>query len=189
MNSKTVWLYIISAELALSAIVAAAVVFQWYGLGDPPTPYQVSRSTNMNAPSARSFPMQTAPMITSAPSNMPTDSTRSGYATWYSRASARREGTGGKRILMANRKPLRDNALTCALPTKITTALNMKFGQRVHVTNLKTGHTAFLTYTDHGPGQKSRLMGTIIDLTPAAFVALGGKLAHGKITVKIIKED
>lgn len=108
-----------------------------------------------------------------------------GYATWYSRKSCRREGTGGKRILMANNKPLNDHMLTCALPTNITATLNIKFGQQVRVTNLVNGRTTLLTFTDRGPGRRSRSRGTIIDLTPAAFRVLGGNLADGRLRIKL----
>ena len=108
-----------------------------------------------------------------------------GWATWYSRESCRREGTGGRRILMANTRPLIDSHLTCALPTNITAVLSVKFGQRIHVTNLENGRTALLTFTDRGPGRKSRSRGTIIDLTPSAFLAIGGKLEDGRIRIKL----
>jgi len=111
--------------------------------------------------------------------------TLTGWATWYSRESCRREGTGGRRILMANNKPLRDHLLTCALPTNITATLNMKYGHQVRVTNLESGRTALLTFTDRGPGRRSLSRGTIIDLTPAAFLAIGGKLEEGRIRIKL----
>jgi rare lipoprotein A len=88
-------------------------------------------------------------------------------------------------FLMANNKPLDDNALTCALPKETATAWSMKFGQQVRVTNLANGRTVLLTYTDRGPGRKSRSRGTIIDLTPAAFCALGGKLKEGRIKITV----
>ncbi len=105
-----------------------------------------------------------------------------GWATWYSRASARREGTGGKQILMANGRPLNDLAMTCA-------AWNTKFGQRVRVTNLVNGRTVLVTVTDRGPGRSSRRRGVIIDLSQAAMLALAGQdgIKRGRIAVKVSK--
>jgi len=44
-----------------------------------------------------------------------------------------------------------------------------------------------VAWTDNGPGIVPRSRGVVIDLTPAAFIALGGKLRDGKIRVKIEK--
>ena len=110
-----------------------------------------------------------------------------GWATFYTTASAKKEGTSG--ILTASGKRYDESKMTCALPKQTAQAWGLKFGQKVRVTNMANGRTALLTYTDRGPGRKSRSQGTIIDLTPAAFLALGGKLNDGKIKAKIIKED
>jgi len=110
-----------------------------------------------------------------------TNSTPSvGYATWYSRASCQREGTGGKQILMANGKPLNDNALTCAI-------WGIKFGTKIKVKNISNGLEAIVTVTDRGPGRKSRSRGTIIDLTPTAMRELAGEqgIKQGKIKVEL----
>ena len=106
-----------------------------------------------------------------------------GMATYYTVSSARSEGTSG--ILTASGKRYDESKMTCALPKQTAQAWGLKFGQKVRVTNMANGRTALLTYTDRGPGLKSRSRGTIIDLTPAAFRALGGKLAAGKIKVKV----
>ena len=105
-----------------------------------------------------------------------------GYATWYCRASARREGTGGKNILMANGKPLVDTAMTVALwlPGRPS-------GQRYRVTSLKTGKSVIVQWEDVGPGKRSRSMGVIADLTPAAMRAIAGKqgIKAGRIKIRI----
>lgn len=104
--------------------------------------------------------------------------TLTGLATWYSRASAQRERTGGLRVLMANGKPLNDSAMTCAMNGK-------PFGQHYRVTNCANGKTVIVRHEDRGPGKKAESRGVIIDLTPRAFVALGGNLNDGKLTVKV----
>ena len=108
-----------------------------------------------------------------------------GWATFYTTASAKKEGTSG--ILTASGKRYDESKMTCALPKQTAQAWGLKFGQKVRVTNMANGRTALLTYTDRGPGLKSRSRGTIIDLTPAAFRALGGKLKDGRIKIKIKK--
>jgi rare lipoprotein A (peptidoglycan hydrolase) len=47
---------------------------------------------------------------------------------------------------------------------------------------LDTKATVILTYNDRGPAEWT---GNTIDLTPAAFEALGGKLKDGKMRVKV----
>jgi rare lipoprotein A (peptidoglycan hydrolase) len=81
---------------------------------------------------------------------------------------------------MANGRPLNDSAMTIAIwrPGKPQ-------GQHYLLTNLKNGKTVIAHWTDRGPGQRARSRGTIADLTPAVFAALGGKLRDGKIQVKI----
>lgn len=71
MKSAT-WTCIISAELAISVIVAAAIANQWYGLDDPPTCRQ-SRSTNTSAQYSGYSPKQTPP--TAAPKSIAPNST------------------------------------------------------------------------------------------------------------------
>lgn len=118
---------------------------------------------------------------TSVSKRFATNSTPSvGYATWYSRESCQREGTGGKEILMANGRPLDDNALTCAI-------WGIKFGTKIKVKNISNGREAILTVTDRGPGRRSRSRGTIIDLTPTAMRELAGEqgIKQGKIKVEL----
>jgi len=49
------------------------------------------------------------------------------------------------------------------------TAWNMKFGQKLRVTNLKNGAVVIVTVTDRGPALWT---GNAVDLTPAAFSQL-----------------
>ena len=118
----------------------------------------------------------------STPASKASTSSLTGWGTWYSRASARREGTGGKNILMANGKPLVDTAMTVALwlPGRPS-------GQRYRVTSLKTGKSVIVQWEDVGPGKRSRSMGVIADLTPAAMRAIAGKqgIKAGRIKIRI----
>ena len=126
------------------------------------------------------WPADPTPTLTTASKASTTSLT--GYATYYSRASARREGTGGKNILMANGKPLVDTAMTVALwlPGRPS-------GQRYRVTSLKTGKSVIVQWEDVGPGKRSRSMGVIADLTPAAMRAIAGKqgIKAGRIKIRI----
>jgi rare lipoprotein A len=102
-----------------------------------------------------------------------------GYATYYTTKSCQREGTSGVRT--ANGERFNEAALTCALPTR-------NFGSLWLVTNLDNGLSIIARQTDYGPGKTPIRRGVIIDLTPAAFKALGaGK--KGKIRVCVKKAD
>ncbi len=102
---------------------------------------------------------------------------KTGRASWYSRESCKREGTGGKDIRMANGKPLDDNALTCA-------AWGPKFGTMLRVTNLDNGKSVVVKLTDRGPGKRAWRRGVIVDLTKAAFRKLA-PVKRGVIRVKV----
>lgn len=107
-----------------------------------------------------------------------------GYATFYTAESCQREGTSG--TLTASGRPYRECAMTCALPfhpRKVNG--RRKWGQKYRVINLQTQKQIIVKHQDYGPGKKARARNVICDLTPAAFVALGGKLKDGKIKVKI----
>ncbi len=106
-----------------------------------------------------------------------------GFATYYTVASAKSEGTSG--TLTASGARYDESKMTCALPRKTMKAWSMKFGAKLRATNLQTGATAILILTDVGPGRRSQRAGTVTDLTPRAFIALGGKLKQGKIKVRI----
>jgi rare lipoprotein A (peptidoglycan hydrolase) len=111
-----------------------------------------------------------------------------GYATWYSRASCRREGTGGDRVLMANGKPLDDTALTCAL-WRLTPRGTPRRpdGGMWRVTALDTGRSVLVRWTDNGPGKRSRARGVVVDLSRGAMMALAGEQAikAGRVRVKL----
>jgi len=118
---------------------------------------------------------------TSAHNVFATNSTPSvKLASWYSRESCRREGTGGKDILMANGKPLNDSAMTCAV-------WNIPFRRKLRVRNLANGRTVIVTVTDRGPGKRSRSQGVIVDLTPAAMRELAGEkgIKQGRVMVEV----
>ncbi len=68
-------------------------------------------------------------------------------ASWYSRESCRREGTGGKDIRTASGERLDDNALTCAV-------WGPKFGTMLKVTNLENGKSIVVRCNDRGPGRR-----------------------------------
>ena len=110
-----------------------------------------------------------------------------GYATYYTAKSCQREGTSG--ILTASGKRYDETAFTCALPERPPKGKNGKraWGRTVRITNLQTNRQIICRQTDFGPGRKARSRGVIVDLTPAAFEALGGNLKDGKMKVKVEK--
>ena len=87
-----------------------------------------------------------------------------GIATWYDLKSVKAEGNSG---ITASGEKLDESSLTCALRSR-------KFGTKYKVTNLETGNSIVCRHNDFGPGRKQSKEGKIIDLTPAAFKALGG---------------
>lgn len=99
-----------------------------------------------------------------------------GWATYYTVESCRAEGTSG--VLTASGEIYRESRLTCALPDR-------RFGRMVKVKSKKTGKTVIVKHTDFGPGKKAIARGVIIDLTPAAFKALGHDLREGRIEVEV----
>ena len=102
-----------------------------------------------------------------------------GYATYYTVASCQREGTSG--IRTASGRPYRETEFTCALPHR-------DFGGLYRVSTSR-GRSVLVRHTDYGPGKKARLRGVVIDLTPAAFRAIGLRQrdGRGKVTVKRIR--
>lgn len=156
MNSKT-------ACLILSVLVLTASIGNCYG--------QCGRTTNSTLSSTASSSQSGKPL-----------KCETGLATWYCRDSCRREGTGGKEILMANGKPLNDSAMTCAV-------WNIPFGRKLRVRNLANGRTVIVTVTDRGPGKRSRSRGVIVDLTPAAMRALAGEDGINAGRVRVELED
>lgn len=99
-----------------------------------------------------------------------------GYATYYTAKSCRREGTSG--VWTASGERYDERALTCALP-------HHRFGGRYRVQSRKTGRVVVVRHSDYGPSRKCQLNGTVVDLTPHAFMALGHSLREGKILVEI----
>lgn len=110
-----------------------------------------------------------------------------GYATYYTVKSCQREGTSG--ILTASGKAYDESLLTCALPFHPQKVNGRRlWGQKYRITNLNNGKSIIVEHRDYGPGKKAKSRGVIVDLTPAAFLALGGKLNDGRIKVKVEKQ-
>lgn len=110
-----------------------------------------------------------------------------GIATYYSTKSCQREGTSG--IFTANGERYSERAMTCATRSR-------EFGTRYKVTNLDTGRSIIVRQNDFGPGRGPAKRGVIIDLTPAAFDAIGGKrgitkrgVEWGEARVTVTKMD
>lgn len=102
------------------------------------------------------------------PSKLPTTATqgaeqvRTGITTWYSHASTLREGCSG---IMANGRRMDDTALTAA-------SWDYPLGTQIRVGSVY-GKTVVVTVTDRGPAKRLYRQGKILDLSPAAFDALG----------------
>lgn len=101
-----------------------------------------------------------------------------GWASWYSKKSCQREGTSG--VYTASGDLYLEDRMTCALPHR-------DFHGTYRVTSLATGKSVLVRHNDAGPGRGARARGTIIDLTPAAFSALGHPLSEGRIPVTVEK--
>lgn len=101
-----------------------------------------------------------------------------GIATFYTVKSCQREGTSGVRT--ANGERYNERALTCALRRR-------DWGGRYRVTNTANGRSVIVRHNDYGPGRGPTKRGVVVDLTPAAFDALGGKRGEtwGEIKVKV----
>jgi rare lipoprotein A (peptidoglycan hydrolase) len=107
-----------------------------------------------------------------------------GMATYYTVSSCKSEGTSG--VLMASGKQYNESALICALPFHPRKVNGRRqWGQRWRITNARTGKSIVCEHWDYGPGRKARSRGVIVDLSPAAFEAIGDKLSYGKISVKL----
>ena len=113
---------------------------------------------------------------------------RHGMASWYSNASAKREGTcqvgkhGG--CLTASGKELNDEAFTAA-------SWDFDLGQQVRVcsrprsrADSKTASCLTVQITDRGPARKLYNRGRILDLSPSAFQALA-PLSQGLVDVTV----
>lgn len=101
-----------------------------------------------------------------------------GYASWYSIASCKKEGTwqkyGGK---TASGKELKDDEFTAA-------SWDYPFGTRLLVTNLSNSRSVIVEVTDRGPNKKLYKKGRILDLSPRAFSAIAN-LSQGVIQIKV----
>ena len=106
--------------------------------------------------------------------------TLKGVATWYP--------STGKAT--ASGQPYDTAAMTCAM--WITNSMGRPLrpdGRIVSVLNVETGKKVQVAWTDNGPGIVPRIRGVVIDLTPAAMIALAGQdgIRKGRIAVKVEK--
>ena len=84
--------------------------------------------------------------------------------------------------MTASGEKLDESDFTCAVRSR-------DYGKFYGVTNLENGRYLVCRHNDFGPGKKPTKRGVIIDLTPNAFDALGGKRFKnsGEIKVKAVK--
>lgn len=101
-----------------------------------------------------------------------------GYATYYTEASCKREGTSG--IWTASGERFDEQALTCAMRRR-------DWGKRFLVYSHETGRSIVVRLNDYGPGKAPTARGVIIDLTPAGMKALGIK-GKGLVSVQEVKQ-
>src|SRR3990167_4767468 len=100
-----------------------------------------------------------------------------GYATYYTEASCKKEGTSG--IWTASRERFDEKAMNCALRS-------YDFGKKYLVYSPDTNKSIVVTHTDFGPGEVSYYQhGNIIDLSPAAMNALGIN-GRGRVSIQEI---
>ena len=140
-------------------------------------------SSLARAMTSSSFSLPPGWITTVAPALTAQSKTITGFATYYTVASAKSEETSG--IFTASGKRFVESAMTCALPRSTAKVWNIKYGASVRITNTMNGRTVTAVYLDRGPGRKSRSRGVIADLTPKAFILLGGNLSDGRIKIKI----
>lgn len=107
-----------------------------------------------------------------------------GYATWYTRQSAIPNKITG---ITASGRLLKESALWCALPSRPQRdgSGQRAWGRKVRITNIHTGKSVVCEQHDVGPGRRARARGVCVDLTPAAFLGLGGVLKDGRLKVRI----
>ena len=99
-----------------------------------------------------------------------------GYASYYTVASCKREGTSG--VYTASGEPYIEQAMTCALPVKPDNRIYSVYG-------VVCQKTVYVRHNDRGPGKRPQAKGVIIDLTPEAFRQVCGSLEQGKCEVSI----
>ena len=95
-------------------------------------------------------------------------------ASWYSEKSCKREGTSGR---CADGSLFRDENKTAA-------SWDFAFGQKLRVTNKKTGKSVIVEITDRGPNKKLYKKGRVLDLSKSAFASIAD-LREGVIEVLI----
>lgn len=103
-----------------------------------------------------------------------------GIATFYTVKSCKREGTSGVKTATGERYD--ESKLTCAIRSR-------QFGKRYKVTNIANGKSVVVRHNDYGPGKRPTARGVVIDLTPAAFDALGGKRGETWGEIKVSVEE
>lgn len=110
-----------------------------------------------------------------------------GFASYYTEASCKREGTSG--IWTANGERFNEEALTCALPRRIAKLKYGKSGGNYLVCG--PAGCAEVRHNDVGPGRKPQSKGVLIDLTPEAFKQVCGDLKQGlcKVGVMPVREE
>ena len=100
------------------------------------------------------------------------EATERGLATYYTVQSCQQEGTSGIRTASGERYD--ETAFSCALPHR-------RFGYLYRVCRSdRTRSCIVARHNDVGPGRRARARGVVIDLTPAAFDALGGTRGCGR---------
>lgn len=102
------------------------------------------------------------------------DGVLTGKATYYTTASCQSEGTSG--VYTANGEHFDENAFTCAMRRR-------DWGSQFNVTNLANGKSVTVRLNDFGPGRGPSSKGVIIDLSPAAWIALGVTTKTGSLNV------
>lgn len=95
-------------------------------------------------------------------------------ASWYSVKSCLKEGTTG---IMANGRKLDDQRYTAA-------SWDYPFGTTLKVTNLQNKRSVVVEISDRGPARRLYARGRVLDLSVAAFEAIGD-LKQGVIPIAI----
>ena len=185
MKSR-IYLCILCIETALAIYFGVSAV-RSYGLAASLTCLE-SRS-NLTPPLCVTHSLKPMPRTSGARPLSVNSIAKEGWATWYSRQSCRREGTGGARILMANGKPLDDQAMTCAMWIAGKHGRPLRpDGRLVKITSVQnTLRAVVVAWTDNGPGRVPRSRGVIVDLSKAAMMALAGPagIKAGRVAVRL----
>ena len=128
--------------------------------------------------------MMMCAVAASAMLGMEANAATNGYATWYTNRTARPQRTDG---VTAGGNILDESRLWCALPERPPIGANGQraWGRKIRITNIRTVKSIICEQWDYGPGRGAQACGVCVDLTPAAFLALGGKLEDGRLAVKV----